>query len=246
MRYDRVWEIFRKDSEELRSNRWVFASLFLIPVIFALEATFLVIQAAAAANTSPAPISTFLPRASVGLDLLLLIPSITAVTIGATSIVQEKTTRSLEPLLATPITDSELLWGKALLPFVPGLIAVWACYLAVFIVGDILIYPIAGVIALPTTLALYEMFLAAPLLGLLGTFAVLVVSSWAKDPRAAQQLTTVAVLPILIAVLIVFVVLPENWELLAAFTAGVAIVDFTLFRFAVRRFDRPSILVSWR
>lgn len=246
MRLDRVWEIFRKDAEELRSNRWVFASLFIVPTILTLEAIYLVSIGVAHARSATDPTSAFLTTASVGFDLLLIVPFILAVTIGATSIVQEKTTRSLEPLLATPVTDSELLWGKALLPFVPGLLAVWGCYAVVFVVGDVLASPVVGGYPLPTSLALYEMFVAAPLLGLLGTLAVLVVSSWAKDSRSAQQLSSVVVLPTLLAILVVFVLLPATPALLAVFTAGLLVTDFGLFRFAVQRFDRASILVNWR
>ena len=48
------------------------------------------------------------------LILFMLMPLIIPVSIAAYSIVGEKTTRSLEPLLATPVTTAELLVGKSL------------------------------------------------------------------------------------------------------------------------------------
>jgi len=55
----------------------------------------------------------------------LIIP----VNIAAYSVVGEKTTRSLEPLLATPITTAELLIGKNMAAAIPAVLATWAGFL---------------------------------------------------------------------------------------------------------------------
>ena len=55
-------------------------------------------------------------------------PLMVPVTIAAYSIVGEKITRSLEPLLATPVTTTELLLGKGLAAALPGVGTAWACY----------------------------------------------------------------------------------------------------------------------
>ena len=52
--------------------------------------------------------------ASNMLVLFLIMPLMVPVTIASYSIVGEKITRSLEPLLATPITTSRLMIGKSL------------------------------------------------------------------------------------------------------------------------------------
>jgi len=247
MRWPRVREIFRKDFQELRSNRSVFATLFVLPVILTAESIVTVwAQASALTPGSSDAAATLARSASFGFDLLLIIPLLTAVTIGATSIVQEKTNRSLEPLLATPITDSELLLGKALTPLIPGVLAVWVCYAVEFVAIDLIAGPIVGGPIVPTALAVYQMVLLAPALGLLGTLAILVVSSWAKDSRAAQQMSTFVVLPVLVAVLAVFIFLPTTVWVVGAFTVALAAAIACLAWLAVRRFDRPSILISWR
>lgn len=246
MRWERVREIFRKDFLELRSNRSVFATLFVLPILLTGESILtVVLQAGSFSPGSSDASGTLLRSAGFGFDILLLIPLLTAVTIGATSIVQEKTNRSLEPLLATPITDTELLLGKALTPLLPGVLAVWVCYGVEFVVIDAIAWPLVGGPIVPTALALYQMLILAPALGLLGTLAILVVSSWAKDSRAAQQMSTFVVLPVLVAVLIVFVVLPPTLPVVGGFTAALAVAIWALGRLAVRRFDRPSILISW-
>jgi ABC-2 type transport system permease protein len=57
------------------------------------------------------------------LIMFMLIPLFIPVNIAAYSIVGEKTTRSLEPLLATPISTTELLAGKNLASVIPAIIA---------------------------------------------------------------------------------------------------------------------------
>ena len=247
MRWDRVHEIFRKDFLELRSNRSVFATLFILPVILTGESVVMV--AAQAASLGPGASNAagpLLRSAALGFDLLLLIPLLTAVTIGATSIVQEKTNRSLEPLLATPTTDTELLVGKAITPLLPGVVAAWVCYGVEFVVIDAIAWPVVGGPLVPTALAVYQMLVIAPALGLLGTLAILVVSSWAKDSRAAQQMSTFVVLPVLITVLVAFIVVPPTPVIVAGFTVALVVAIWVMGRLAVRRFDRPSILISWR
>src|SRR5512139_3966413 len=61
--------------------------------------------------------------------MFMLVPVAIPVTIAAYSIVGEKTTRSLEPLLATPITTGELLVGKSLSAAIPGTLATYAGFL---------------------------------------------------------------------------------------------------------------------
>src|SRR5262249_14172658 len=59
------------------------------------------------------------------LIFLLLIPSMGAMTNATYSIVGEKENRSLEPLLATPITVAELLLGKSLACAGPAILMSW-------------------------------------------------------------------------------------------------------------------------
>ena len=247
MNLERVRELFRKDFAELRSNRSVYFSLFVFPVLFLLEGLLSATSRSFSGSTSASVlVASYISGTSLSLDLLLFVPVVTAVTIGSNSIVQEKTTRTLEPLLATPITDTELLVGKAMTPLIPGLVAVWVSYTVLFGVIDLLAWPVAHVIVFPTAVSLYQMWVIAPLLGLVGTFGVLTISSWAKDARAAQQLSTVIVLPSIAVILIVFLVLPTDWEVLGLFTLGLVLAVYGLLRLAIRRFDRPSILVNWR
>src|SRR6185503_9547594 len=67
---------------------------------------------------------------SIFLLMPLLLPSI----IAAYSIVGEKTNRTLEPLLATPIKTWELLAGKILAALLPAMLLTWLAG-TIFIAG---------------------------------------------------------------------------------------------------------------
>ena len=66
----------------------------------------------------------YLLRATAG--MFLLMPIAIASTAAAFSIVGEKQQRTLEPILATPITDRQLLLGKLLASAGPTILVTWA------------------------------------------------------------------------------------------------------------------------
>ncbi|MCS6883775.1 MAG: ABC transporter permease subunit, partial [Chloroflexaceae bacterium] len=72
------------------------------------------------------------------LTLFMIMPLFIPITIAAYSVVGEKTTRSLEPLLATPITTEELLAGKGLAAVIPAVLATWLGF-AIFVAGVLLL-----------------------------------------------------------------------------------------------------------
>ena len=61
----------------------------------------------------------------------LLIPAMVPMAIATQSVIGEKTARSLEPQLATPMEVSELLIGKAIASAAPAVVATWAVFAAV-------------------------------------------------------------------------------------------------------------------
>src|ERR1035437_3102646 len=65
---------------------------------------------------------------------LLLIPTVIAISFATFSIIEEKQSRSLEPLLATPVRTWELLLGKALSGAIPAILVTWVCA-AIFFLG---------------------------------------------------------------------------------------------------------------
>jgi ABC-2 type transport system permease protein len=179
--------------------------------------------------------------------MFMMMPLIIPTAIAAYSIVGEKTTRSLEPLLATPITTAELLTGKSLAAALPAVIITWLCF-AVFL----LLLPLAG--ATPGLMAyitgpiwLLAVAVIGPLMAIASVNLAVIVSSRVNDPRVAEQISGVLVVPIM--------------ALLFAQIAGVIILDLALILLSIlimlvldaalvyagtRLFQRENILTRWK
>jgi ABC-2 type transport system permease protein len=164
--------IIDKEWAEVFKNRMVLLTIALLPLIFtALPIVFLAVTttggdlgstadmppayAAACGEVSMADcMQTYILNEF--LLLYMIMPLMIPITIAAYSIVGEKATRSLEPLLATPISTEELLAGKSLAAVIPAVLATWACFL-IFAIA----LPIIGVSPAVISYALSPTWLVA-------------------------------------------------------------------------------------
>ena len=180
------------------------------------------------------------------LTLLLLVPVTGAITFAGHSLVGEKLGRSLEPLLASPLTTTELLVGKVIGALIPSL-AVMAGTFAVYLTG-------IGLLAEPGVLRAMLSVRTALLVCGLGPLASLValqvgvlVSARVNDPRTAQQFGALLILPLtglFMAQMTGIFVLTTGMML--AVLAGLAAVWVALLAGGVLLFDRETILTRWR
>jgi ABC-2 type transport system permease protein len=179
--------------------------------------------------------------------LLLLLPMIIPSVIAAYSIVGEKTNRTLEPLLATPVRTWDLLLGKSLASLIPAIGVTWICG-TLFAIGMAAVAINARVFATVVTPGwLLVMVLCTPLLAVIAVAAMVAISSRVNDPRTAQQLSGVAVVPILL----VFFGQITGWLVLRpALVLGAVVVLGLLAAFAIwgatRLFQREVILTRWK
>lgn len=239
-----VFELMKKDLQDIRQNGYVLYSLLFVPIILAVIGILGTVGTILALGPNAAN-TTGVDTSTIFSSMFVLIPAIMTTLIGSTSVVLEKNNRSLEPLLATPITDTEFFAGKALAPLIPGVLISYLSY-AIFIVAtDALTFGKLGYFMFPTILTYIQMFFLVPVVGMLGTFASLIVSSRTKDIRAAQQLSSLVVLPVLILVYIPLFAAGADILInmvLGAVLLGVAIALFTV---CVKAFRRENVLVSW-
>lgn len=178
--------------------------------------------------------------------MFMILPIMIPVTIAAYSIVGEKTTRSLEPLLATPITTTELVVGKMLAAIIPAVLATWIAYI-LYVIGISLMTTSIVSARLVEPLWLFAVFVVGPLLSLFSVCIAIMVSSRVTDPRVAEQLSGVVILPLILLIVgqsIGFIVLDGELVLLVAAVALIA--DIVLVYLAVRLFERETILTKWK
>ena len=180
------------------------------------------------------------------LILLVLTPVAGAMSVAAYAVVGEKQARTLEPLLATPITTFELLAAKVLGALVPGILLAAACF-ALYVIGvAVLAHPgVYRTLFFPR--ALLTMFLLGPLAALAALQLAVCVSSRVNDARSAQQIGALIILPITLLLIGEFTSnLQLTTPLLLTISAALAVLDIALMLVAIRLFDRESILTRWK
>jgi ABC-2 type transport system permease protein len=254
--------ILDKEWRELRKERSLILSTLLPPLLFALMPiviTFAVGQApdpdtqelgAAIADPSLAGLSPLeLGQAIIGRQfglLLLLTPLIVPSVIASYSIVGEKTRRTLEPLLAAPISTWELLLGKSLAALIPAVLVTWVGA-AIFLAGMALVAVSPRVLwAIASPGWLIALLLCAAPLALIMIAACVAISSRVNDPRTAQQISAVAIVPLLA---LFFGQLVGVIVLSPAFALGMAVILAVIAALAVWGatgvFQRENILTRW-
>jgi len=179
--------------------------------------------------------------------MFMMLPVIIPVTIAAYSIVGEKTTHSLEPLLATPTTTFELLAGKSLAAALPAIFAGWASF-GIFLLGLPLIGVSSAVFGYITGLTwLLAILVAGPLMAVASVNFAIFVSSRVNDPRVAEQISALLIIPVLgllfaqISGLIVI-----NVFVMLSFIASMILVDIGLIYLGATIFQRENILTRWK
>ena len=111
------------------------------------------------------------------------------------SMVGEKVERSLEPLLATPASDGEILLGKALAALVPPLVVMWAGMVTLMALCDAFTHATLGYLYFPNWLAAVTVFGLAPLLGIMAVAFSVLMSARVSEVRTAQQLGALTAIP---------------------------------------------------
>jgi len=252
MRAHIVWTVLRREWMEMLRNRLLLATILVPPVALTGERS-LPPELAAQIIAQKPEWAAFKAGELAGafavqqfLVFFLLMPAYIPLSIATFSIIGEKLARSLEAVLAAPIRTVELLGGKSIAALVPGVLAGWTTYVVFVVLASFVYGPaLFGVVTDASWLA--GVFLLGPAVGLSSVVAGVIVSARVSDPRVAQQIGGVIIVPIVGLVLIqatgTVLVGPAGYVLLAVI---VLIVSLEGLRVGVRLFNREAILTRWR
>ena len=198
-------------------------------------------------KTKPSEISQVLPMMfNMILMIFIIVPATLPTIIATYSIVGEKNNRSLEPLLATPTTDGELLAGKIFSSFIPSMGSTLLAFTLGVVLLDVILIPRTGFPLLPTPTWILSILLLAPTACLMSVLACVLVSSKVSDVRAAQQLGGFVAMPVVVLMLGVlsgFIFLSPVMIFVIAGFYG--LLDIILFYFSKAIFNRETILTKW-
>jgi ABC-2 type transport system permease protein len=179
--------------------------------------------------------------------LFMMMPLIIPISIAAYSIVGEKTTRSLEPLLATPITTIELLTGKSLAAAIPAILATWGGFM-VFVLAAPLVGATSTVTAsLLSPIWFLAIFVAGPLMAIIAVNFAIIISSRVNDPRVAEQISAVVIVPMLALVFSQIAgVIVLNLPFMLTAVSVLFVLAIGLIYLGARLFQREVILTRWK
>jgi len=259
--------IINKEWAEVFKNKMVLSVVLIMPILFAILPLVMlgVSSNTTALNISPeeAGLPPELTRNLCGamnagectqvyllsqfMLFFVMMPLIIPTTIAAYSIVGEKTTRSLEPLLATPTSTIELLAGKCFAAAIPAIGATFISFL-IFNIGISILGISSKVHAyVLSPIWLVGILLLGPVLSIISAMFAIFVSSRVNDPRVAEQISSVMIVPFMgVFMLSSFGIIALNLKsmvlavIVCAFLAGGLLYLGTLI------FDRENILTKWK
>ncbi len=268
MRFDKIMVIMQKEFDEIMKNKMVLSTILIMPLVFAVIVPMAMILPIAFAgdsfissNNTTQSIGGFSGLPDLGsqtglitflvtslLPFFMMLPAMLPVIISSYSIIGEKKNRTLEPLLAAPVSVYEIMIGKALSAMIPALLATWISTVIFLALSETIVKTMLNTWIVPDVVTwLVGMFALAPLLAFLGIMITLVISSRVNDPRVAQQISVVILLPLIGIFIMQFNgLIMINAQFMFVLVVLVFIIDAIALKVGNAMFDREEILTRWK
>jgi ABC-2 type transport system permease protein len=243
MRLSKAWIVASKDFKTFTKRKSILYSIIYFEVAVSIAVPF-VTRFIASKTSRAAVLPTFIDAFSF---LYVIGAAFTPVGIASYSLIGEKVQKSLEPLLATPTTDEEILAGKSIAAFLPAICANLIGALIFMVLVDLFTYSTLKYLYFPNWNFAIILFLLAPLACVLGVGYNVLVSSRVNDVRTAQQLGTLIILPFgAVYFLSEFNVLSLTTTNMLIMAAVLAVIDVIVFYLVKATFQREEILTKWK
>ena len=262
-RWKRAAAVYWKDSLDLRKTRGLLASMLALPGVLVMVPAGVVFSYVH--NTDEPALRTMAvfydPKLPLNFSaarflidktltdwfgLFLVMPLFVPILVASHSVAGEKERRTLEPLLASPASASEILTGKTLAALLPAMFISWLAFLAMCVAVDAVAWPLVHTPLLPNGMWLFGMVVIAPLFAFFGNLVAVIMSARLGETRLAQQFSGLITLPLL------GLVGGQAAGLLRAGTlyyalegAVILMLDLVLLRLSVRLFDRERLMARW-
>ncbi len=244
MKLWKSWVIARKDFATFRTKRYIIYSLVVLPLFVSIGLPLVVSFVIQRGATSLSHIISVLDAFSF---FFVIVAGVLPISIGAYSIVGEKLEGTLEPLLATPTTDGEILLGKSLAAFLPTVVAIYAGSVMFMVLMDAVTSAKLGYLFFPNWTMAVILLAIVPLISMLSTEFNVIVSARVNDIRAAQQLGALVLLPLMVIYLALEVrIVALTPATLVPILAIILVIDALLFSLSRATFRREEILTKWK
>jgi len=243
VRLSKSWIIAAKDFKTLRKKKNIIYTLIVIPFLIAVLIPAVI--GYVGQRKSPAELVVLLPAF---LFYYVILGSYLSTPIASYTIAGEKIEKSLEPLLATPTTDSEILLGKGIAAFLPPLGAALGGSALFMLLMDLTTKGKLGYYYFPDWNSATVILLLLPLALLMSVQINVIVSSKVSDIRSGQQLGVLTIIPfvgVYAAGELNLINLGDTSNLLII-AGALVVVDVLLFFVSTATFRREEILTRWK
>jgi len=270
LRVQKAMLVFRKDWQEVSRNWQVILPIVIVPLMISVLLPVILTAIPSLATTPGTPFSGFetmienlpnyiqeqlegMTQQQVMIYIMalyffapffLIIPLMASSVIASDSFAGEKERKTIEALLATPMSDGELFLGKMLVSFIPSMIVTGISFLAYSTVFDLLSFSVFnGALLLPNFDWILLIFGLAPAMALASIGLTVMISAKVKGFREAQQISVILLIPILALVFgqvtgaIIF-----GPMVITALIGIFVIIDIAVFKIGVKLFKREEIL----
>jgi ABC-2 type transport system permease protein len=241
------WAIAAKDLGAVRKRKTILYTLILLPLLMSLLFSAIIQYAVNQAGGIAAAASWLRGLLDAFAFFFVIVAAILPSSIASYAIVGEKVEKSLEPLLATPISDGEILLGKSIAAFLPTIIATYAGATIFMTLIDWGSYSYLGYLYYPNWEMGVLLLLLTPLTALLSIEANVIGSARFTDVRAAQSFGSVLFIPFMAIYIAgeIGVITLDTTNLLII-SAVFVVLDIVLFFVSTRTFQREEILTKWK
>ncbi len=244
MRLSTAWLITWKDFMVFRKKRNILYTLVIFDLLMSFGFPFL-IRYITSKTTDPSVVEPLINAFSFW---FVIGAAIMPVSIASYSLVGEKLQQSLEPLLAAPVTDGEILVGKGIAAFLPAIASSYVSALPFMVLVDVFVHGTFHRLFYPNWNIGVILLLLAPLISLFSVAVNVLISSRSTDVRTAQQLGSMIPMIPLVAIYVLSEVhvITLTVPTLLVIGAVLVILDVLTISGAIGTFRRDAILTAWK
>jgi ABC-2 type transport system permease protein len=240
-----AWIVAQKDIKSIRKKKTILYGIVFFPLLLAI--LFPAVMAYVPVNASPDQTGILGNLFNAFSFFFVIAAGVIPTGIASYSIVGEKIEKSLEPLLATPTTDSEILLGKSIAAFLPPTVAIYLSSILYMGVMDYVTNLRLGFIYYPNWDIAIILFLVIPAAEILSIELSVIISARVNDVRSANQLSGLMFIPFMSIYLAGEIQLITLDSITLIAIAGLlALIDVGLFSLSTHTFRREEILTKWK
>lgn len=248
--------IVRKELLEMRKTRRFLFRFFVAPC-FILLYSFTALGNIPHRSQDDIPALTAPPASSEDIEaavwlsrskafLLLMLPMLFSATLVMQTMVVEKTAKTLEPLLVTPVKTHDLVLGKILAALVLPLIAGYL-YLAIYLSVVFLVDKHSDLLRFMfSPRLLIEAFLVMPVSAFANASLAMIVAVRSQDPKTGGLLASLLTLPgiVIFGTQIALLEYLNQYILVVCVGAILVLAGAGVF-FATEAFQREKVFERW-